>query len=39
MPEGYILHHDIENGVIQLVEKEIHEEFTHKGGHSIYKGD
>ena len=37
IPEGYIVHHDIENGILQLVDEKIHTEFTHIGGHSIYK--
>ena len=37
IPEGYIVHHDIENGILQLVDENIHAEFTHIGGHSIYK--
>ena len=39
VPEGYVLHHDAENGIIQLVRSDIHEEFTHIGGHSMHKGD
>ena len=31
-PEGYIVHHDIENGILQLVDENIHTEFTHIGG-------
>lgn len=37
IPEGYIVHHDTENGILQLVDEDIHTEFTHIGGHSIYK--
>ena len=37
IPDGYIVHHDIENGILQLVDENIHKEFTHIGGHSIYK--
>jgi len=37
IPEGYIVHHDIENGILQLVDENIHKEFTHIGGYSIYK--
>lgn len=37
IPEGYIVHHDIENGILQLVDEKIHTEFTHIGGHGIYK--
>lgn len=37
IPDGYILHHDTENGVMQLVKEDYHKEFTHAGGHSMYK--
>lgn len=37
IPTGYVLHHDSENGNLQLIKKEYHEEFTHQGGHSKYK--
>lgn len=37
IPEGYALHHDSENGTMQLVKEEYHKEFTHAGGHSKYK--
>lgn len=37
IPEGYVLHHDSKNGNLQLIKKEYHEQFTHKGGHSKYK--
>ena len=37
IPEGYVLHHDAENGKMQLVKTEYHEEFTHAGGHSKFK--
>lgn len=39
LPEGYALHHDSENGVLQLVRTDYHKEFTHAGGHSMYKED
>ncbi|MDE6662796.1 MAG: HNH endonuclease [Lachnospiraceae bacterium] len=32
MPERYIIHHDIENGILQLIDENIHKEFTHIGG-------
>lgn len=35
--DGYVVHHDIENGILQLVVESIHAEFTHIGGYSIYK--
>ncbi len=37
IPEGYILHHDSNNGILQLVKTDWHKEFTHKGGHSMFK--
>lgn len=37
IPDGYIVHHDIENGKLLLVDEKIHQEFTHIGGHSIYQ--
>lgn len=37
IPEGYALHHDSENGTMQLVKEEYHKEFTHAGGHSKFK--
>lgn len=37
IPEGYVVHHDIENGILQLVEEKIHKEFTHIGGYSLYQ--
>ena len=37
IPEGYELHHDSENGTMQLVKEEYHKEFTHSGGHSKFK--
>lgn len=38
IPDGYTLHHDKENGKMQLIKSEYHKEFTHAGGHSLYKG-
>ena len=32
IPEGYIVHHDYQNGKIQLVKEEVHVQFTHYGG-------
>lgn len=37
IPSGYALHHDTENGNMQLIKNSYHEKFTHEGGHSIYK--
>lgn len=37
IPEGYSLHHDSENGVLQLIKTDWHDEFRHQGGHSKYK--
>lgn len=39
IPEGYVLHHDSQNGRMQLVREDWHKEFTHAGGHSKYKED
>ena len=39
IPNGYALHHDSENGIMQLVKEEYHKEFTHAGGHSKFKED
>lgn len=38
IPDGYTLHHDKENGKMQLIKSEYHKEFRHAGGHSLYKG-
>lgn len=32
IPEGYIVHHDYQNGKVQLVKEQIHIQFTHYGG-------
>ena len=32
IPDGYVLHHDYENGKMQLVREDIHRTFTHYGG-------
>lgn len=37
IPTGYVLHHDVKNGVFQLVRQEIHQMFSHYGGHYYYK--
>ena len=37
IPKGYALHHDAENGKMQLIKEEYHKEFTHAGGHSKFK--
>lgn len=39
IPEGYALHHDSENGTMQLVNETYHKEFTHAGGHSKFRED
>ena len=36
IPDGYVLHHDYENGKMQLIE-EIHRIFTHYGGNYYNK--
>ena len=37
IPDGYALHHDSKNGNMQLVKLDWHKEFTHAGGHSLFK--
>lgn len=37
IPDGYALHHDSKNGNMQLVKIDWHKEFTHAGGHSLFK--
>lgn len=37
IPAGYVVHHNVVNGVLQLVEESIHKKFTHLGGYSLYK--
>ena len=37
VPKGYIVHHDIESGAIQLVREDVHSEFSHYGGHYYNK--
>ena len=37
IPDGYALHHDAKNGNMQLVKTDWHGEFTHTGGHSLFK--
>jgi len=37
IPDGYILHHDVENGVFQLIEKDAHNTYRHYGGHFYNK--
>ncbi len=37
IPKGYALHHDSENGNMQLIREDYHKEFTHAGGHSKFK--
>ena len=39
VPDGYVLHHDVNNGIIQLIIDKIHSQFTHIGGHSICGGE
>ncbi|WP_074960248.1 HNH endonuclease [Ruminococcus albus] len=34
---GYVVHHSIENGIIQLVDQAIHSEFSHYGGVYFYE--
>jgi|GEM_PF-1429411 len=35
IPAGFVAHHDIENGIMQLVQEDIHKKFRHIGGHSL----
>lgn len=37
IPDRYVLHHDAKNGNMQLVKTDWHKEFTHAGGHSMFK--
>ena len=37
IPKGYEIHHTCENGVLQLIKKEIHNDFAHYGGHYYFK--
>ena len=37
IPDGYALHHDSKNGNMQLIKTDWHKEFTHAGGHSLFK--
>lgn len=37
-PEGYTWHHNEEPGVLQLVDKETHEQTAHTGGRAIWGG-
>lgn len=37
IPDEYALHHDSKNGNMQLVKADWHKEFTHTGGHSLFK--
>lgn len=39
IPDGYALHHDSKNGNMQLVKMDWHKEFTHAGGHSLFRED
>ena len=36
VPSGFVVHHDLVNGSIQLIKAEIHKQWTHIGGISIY---
>jgi hypothetical protein len=37
VPDGYVLHHDIDNGVMQVVSEHAHQTFSHYGGHYYNK--
>ena len=34
---GYVVHHDFREGIMQLIESNIHSEFTHYGGRYYFK--
>lgn len=36
-PPGYTWHHNEDTGLMQLVDKDVHDEFSHLGGFSIFK--
>ncbi|CAM4489731.1 hypothetical protein FHS16_005149 [Paenibacillus endophyticus] len=38
VPEGYVWHHSEEPGVMQLVDRSLHESTAHTGGRSIWGG-
>ncbi|GIP45116.1 hypothetical protein J45TS6_35750 [Paenibacillus sp. J45TS6] len=38
VPEGYVWHHNEEPGMMQLVERSLHENTAHTGGRSIWGG-
>lgn len=38
VPEGYVWHHNEEQGVMQLVDRSLHEATAHTGGRSIWGG-
>ncbi|WP_394335346.1 HNH endonuclease [Methanolobus psychrotolerans] len=37
-PSGYTWHHNQEEGVLQLVEKNVHQQTGHTGGRTIWGG-
>ena len=37
-PEGYVWHHNEEPGVLQLVDREVHENTGHSGGRTLWGG-
>jgi len=38
-PIGYVWHHNEKTGIMQLVDKDLHDKYKHKGGYSIWKGE
>ncbi|KRE50629.1 HNH endonuclease [Paenibacillus sp. Soil724D2] len=38
VPEGYVWHHNEQPGVMQLVDRSVHENTAHTGGRSIWGG-
>lgn len=37
-PENYLWHHDVKVGVMQLVDKDLHEDSRHTGGRTLWGG-
>lgn len=36
IPDGYVIHHDVNDGILQLVDERIHRKFSHIGGYSLF---
>ncbi|MCR5836332.1 MAG: HNH endonuclease [Lachnospiraceae bacterium] len=39
IPKGYVAHHHTKNGIMQLIREDIHKQFTHVGGYSLFGGN